>query len=76
LARTDWLSLQRVYDRVLALPLSILCVTSRTSARTGASLIRVGVPADFRKSIVMESSMSALPTYAAFFNADELVFVS
>ena len=54
LARTDWLGLQRVYDWVLALPLSILCVTSRTSARTGASLIRVGASADFRKSIVME----------------------
>jgi len=41
LARTDWLGLQRVYDWVLvlalalALPLSILCVTSRTSARKG-----------------------------------------
>src|SRR6266481_3447848 len=45
LARTDWLGLQRVYDWVLALPLSILCVTSRTSARTGTSLIRVGAPA-------------------------------
>ena len=37
MARTDWLGLQRVYDWVLALalPLSILCVTSRTSARKG-----------------------------------------